>query len=263
MYDALTSLNPTKAHGIDGIGPKLLKYCALALYKPIHHLFVLSITQHYLPREWRFHLITPIFKSGNKSLVKNYRPISLLCVISKVLEKLVYDKIISFVSSSISPHQFGFRQNHSTLQQLLIFLNSVYVSFGTSAQTDIVYLDFKKAFDSVTHNELLVKLWSFVTGDIWKWFRGYLTSRVQCVIINGSISGQLPVISGVPQGSILGPLLFLIFVNDLPASASSSKIFLFADDTKCLKTVNNYTDCLFLQRDLHNITLWSQAWNEF
>ena len=248
--------------GIDGIGPKLLKHCALALYKPIHHLFVLSISQHYLPKEWRFHLITPIYKSGNKSSVKNFRPISLLCIISKVLKKIVYDKIISFVSSSISPCQFGFRQNHSTLQQLLIFLNSVYESFGTSAQTDVICLDFRKAFDSVAHNELLVKLWSFgVTGNIWKWFRSYLTSRMHCVTINGSISDQLPVISGVPQGSILGPLLFLIFVNNLPASASSSKIFLFADDTKCLKTVNTYSDCLSLQSDLHNLTIWSQSWN--
>ena len=261
VYDAMTSLNPTKAMGIDGIGPKLLKHCALALYQSLHHLFTLSLVQHYLPQEWRFHLITPIYKSGNKSSVKNYRPISLLCIISKVLEKIVYDKIISFVSRSISSCQFGFRRNHSPLQQLLIFLNSVHESFGATTQTDVIYLDFKKNFDSVAHNELLVKLWSFgIQGTLWKWFRGYLTSRMQCVSINTSISAQLPVISGVPQGSILGPLLFLIFVNDLPPSASISSVFLFADDTKCLKTIRNISDCLSMQKDLQNLTIWSQCW---
>ena len=118
VYEGLISLNPVKAMGIDGIGPKILKHCALALFKPIHHLFVLSITKHCLPTEWRFHLIAPVYKSGDKSSVKNYRPISLLCMISKVL---IYNKIIPFVSNSISSSQFGFRKKHSTMQQLLVF----------------------------------------------------------------------------------------------------------------------------------------------
>ena len=121
VYDALTSMNPTKAVGIDGIGPKVLKSCALALNQPIHHLFALGLSQHYLPKEWRLHLITPIYKSGNESSVKNYGPISLLCIISKILERIVYDNIISFVSSHISSHQLGFRQNHSTFQSCLSF----------------------------------------------------------------------------------------------------------------------------------------------
>ena len=218
VHKALSSLNTTKAMGIDGIGPKLLKHCALALYKPIHHLFMLSISHFYVPKDWRLHLITPIHKSGDKSSVKNYRPISLLCTISKVLEKIIYDKIISFVSQSISPLQFaiGFRPKHSTLQQLLLFVNSICESFSSKSQTDVIYLDFKKAFDSVAHNELLAKLWSFrITGNLWWWFRGYLSSRHQCVIINHCISDPLPVISGVPQGSILGPLLFLLMTFPL------------------------------------------------
>ena len=211
--------------------------------------------------DWRLHVITPIHKSGDKSSVKNYRPISLLCIISKVLEKIIYDKIISFVSKSISPFQFGFRRKHSTLHQLLLFLNSVYASFDANIQTDVIYLDFKKAFDSVAHNELLVKLWSFgITGNLWKWFKGYLSARMQCVLLNGSISEPLPVISGVPQGSILGPILFLIFVNDIPDSVTSSATFLFADDTKCLKTTTCSSECVSLQRDLHYLSSWSQKW---
>jgi len=125
--------------------------------------------------------------------VKNYRPISLLCIISKILERIAYDKIISFVSSHISSHQFGFRQNHSTFQQLLIFLNSIYESLGSTTQTDVINLDFKKAFDSVVNNEMLVKLWSFgIQRNLWSWFRGYLTSRMQGT--GSSISAQLPVI---------------------------------------------------------------------
>ena len=119
VHKALSSLNTTKSMGIDGIGPKFLKHCA---FKPIHHLFKLSISHFYVPKDWRLHLVTPIHKSGDKSSVKNYRPISLLCTISKVLEKII---IISFVSQSISPLQFGFRPKHSTPQQLLLFVNSI------------------------------------------------------------------------------------------------------------------------------------------
>jgi len=179
--------------GIDGIGPKVLKSCALALYQTIHHLFALRLT--LFAKEWRLHLITLIYKSGNKSSVKTYRPISLLCIISKILERIAYEKIISFVSSHISSYQFGFRQNHSTFQQLFIFLNCIYESLGSTTQIGVIYLDFKKAFDSVVHNELLLKFWSFgIQGNLWKWFRGYLTSRMQCVTRGSSISAQLPII---------------------------------------------------------------------
>ena len=138
-------------------------------------------------------------------------------------------------------------------------MNGICESFSSKSQTDVIYLDFKKAFDSIAHNELLVKLWSFgITGNLWWWFRGYLSSRHQCVIINHCISDPLPVISGVHQGSILGPLLFL---NDLPTTVSSSHTFLFADDTKCLQTVCSYSDCHSLQNDLQNLFYWCQYWN--
>ena len=136
----------TKAKGCDGISPKLLKTCALSLYQPLHHLFSLSLSQKYLPLEWRTHLIKPIIKSGDKSSIRNYRPISLLSVVSKVLEKLVYNSIVDFVSDSMSVSQFGFLCGRSTLQQMLVFFNSL---LNSASQTDVIYLDFKKAFDSV------------------------------------------------------------------------------------------------------------------
>ena len=144
VFEALSSLDPNKAMEIDGIGPKILKHCALALFKPLHHLFLLRLSQHYLPEDWRCHLIVPVFKSGNKSSVRNYRPISLLCTISKVVEKLIYDKIIQFVSSSISPSQFSFRPMHSSIQQLLVFLSIIQDSLATNSQADAVYLDLRK-----------------------------------------------------------------------------------------------------------------------
>ena len=196
-----------------------------SLYQPLHHLFSLSLSQHYISLEWCTHLIRPIFKSGDKHDAKNYRPISLLCVVSKVLERLVFDQMIDFVRSSVSTTQFGFLTGHSSLQQLLIFWNSVINSY----QTDVVYLDFRKAFDSVAHNELLHKLWHFgICGSLWMWFKAYLSDRCQYVSVGHSASGVLPVISGVLQGSIL------IYINDLPDKLSLSKILLFADDAKCL-----------------------------
>ena len=181
-----------------------------------------------------------------------------------MLERVVYNHIIDFVTQSISPRQFGFLRKRSTLQQLLIFLNTLYNSFTDNTSTDVIYLDFKKAFDSVAHNELLVKLWEFgITGNLWKWFRAYLGHRRQCVSLNGCTSNTLPVISGVPQGSILGPILFLVFVNDLPSSVFSSTLYLFADDTKCLKRISNVGDSVALQQDLNLLNEWSKKWNLF
>ena len=138
----------------------------------------------------------------------------------------------------VNPAQFGFLRHRSTLHQLLVFLHNIFNSFNNNTQIDVTYLDFKKAFDSVAHNELLVKLWNFgITGSLWNWFKTYLSSRIQCVHLNDAISNPLPVISGAPQGSVLGPILFLVFVNDISDSVLSSKVLLFADDTKCFKAI--------------------------
>ena len=264
VYTTLFSLDTTKSMGVDGIGPIIFKNCAVGLYKPLHHLFMLSISQCYVPLEWRMHLISPIFKSGDRSSVRNYRPISLLCTISKVLEKIIYNKIISFVSKSISPSQFGFRPKHSTVQQLLLFTNNLYESFSAKAHSDVIYLDFKKAFDSVAHAELMMKLWTFgITGNLWRWFRAYLSARLQRVSINRCTSDLLPVLSGVPQGSILGPILFLIFVNDIPNTIENSQLYMFADDTKCHRSVSSTSDCYSLQNDLQQLSKWSQYWSMF
>ena len=146
--------------------------------------------------------------------------------------------------------------DRSTLQQLLVFLNCIHEN--SKDQVDIIYLDFAKAFDRVPHNQLLLKLWSIgITNDLWLWFRSYLYKRYQCVRINNSCSDYLSVLSGVPQGSILGPLLFLIYINDLATSTQFSHVLSFADDTKCFKVISNHLDSLQLQQDLKSLATWS------
>ena len=180
---------------------------------------------------------------------------------SKILERIIYNKIINFITNSVSNHQFGFLKHRSSIQQLLLLLNTIYNSALTHSPTDVIYLDFKKAFDTVSHPKLLFKLWSAgITGDLWMWFRAYLLDRQQCVTINGQQSSILPVLSGIPQGSILGPLLFIIYINDLPLTINFSHLFLFADDTKCLSPIHSPTESLNLQRDLQAIGTWNDQW---
>ena len=127
VFEALTCLDPNKAMGIDMISTKILKYCATAFVQPFHHLFTLTLSHEMLPFDWKTHIIIPVFKSGNKNQVNNYRPISLLCITSKVLERLIYNKLIDHVINFISPFQFGFLRGRSCTQQLLLFLNNVSV----------------------------------------------------------------------------------------------------------------------------------------
>ncbi len=158
VYESLCNLNTSKAMGIDNIHNYVLKHCSGSLSRPIYHLFSHCLQQSYLPSEWLTHKVIPIFKSGDRSSIKNYRPISLLCHLSKVLECLVYNKIYGYISLHISNNQFGFMKHRSTVQQLVKFTHSICNAFSKKNHMDVVYFDIKKAFDSVPHDQVLNKL---------------------------------------------------------------------------------------------------------
>ena len=170
--------------------------------------------------------------------------------------------MFTYLEPSLSPAQFGFIPGRSCIQQLLTTLSILLTTLYTPHQysdTDIIFLDFKKAFDQVPHEELLIKLWNMgVTGSLWSWFCSYLSQRLQAVCIDGAVSSFLPVTSGVPWGSMLGPLLFIVYINDLPNCTTFSSTYLFADDSKCIGKVTSSNDSALLLHSLHN---WSSRWN--
>ena len=175
VYEIFSTLDVTKSPGIDGISPKVLRYCASPLLIPICHLFISSITSGKIPSQWCTHCIVPVHKSGDRTLVNNYRPISLLCILSKVLERIIYNCIMNFMINSFTPYQFGFLPKRSALQQLLLFTEKLLDGKNNRNEVDVIYMDFKKAFDSVSHNALLSKLQSLgISGKLYIWLETYL-----------------------------------------------------------------------------------------
>ena len=258
----LKALDEDKATGPDKIPALLLKKCAVNISSSLCQLFNKSLSCGILPSEWKLANISPIPKRSPNNDVSNYRPISLLSLISKAFERCIYNRLIEHIHGQIYELQYGFLRGRSTTSQLLHVLQQVLNVLEQKNQVDIVYLDFAKAFDKVSHNLLLVKLHNFgIRGNLLQWFRDFLSGRFQRVTALGVSSEPLPVLSGVPQGSILGPLLFIIYVNDLPKSISQdTTMAIFADDTKCYRPIKNSEDNKTLQSDLDNITIWCHEW---
>ena len=262
IYHVLSNLDENKATGPDKIPAALLKNCASSISKSLCELFNKSLASDNLPDEWKLSHIIPIPKKCPNDEVTNYRPISLLSVVSKVLERCIYNQLILHVSSQLHHLQFGFLRDKSTTSQLLHVINEINKALENREQIYSIYLDFAKAFDEVDHILLSKKLRNFgITGKILNWFNNYLSNRLQKVTVLGSTPQPLPILSGVPQGSILGALLFLVLVNDLPDSISRrSSVALFADDTKCYRSVTRVSDCEILPSDLHNLVQWCSNW---
>ena len=171
-------------------------------------------------------------------------------------------KIIDFIRPKIQSNQFGFQQYCACLSQLLSSYWEAFLALDEGNYCDIIFLDFSKAFEAVPHNEPLQKLWAIgITGSLWHWFQNYLTNRYHYVCIDGESSQLLPVLSGVPQGSILGPMFFLVYINDLPNTISHATPYLLADDTKLLKSISIHNDSLILQHDIDTLAVWSRKWN--
>ena len=258
----LKSLKPDKSPGPDGLHPKILKELAEVIYKPVTVLMQRSLETSILPSCWSSAHVTAIHKKGNKCDVQNYRPISLTCQLCKVMEAILRDHIITYLEDNnlLSIDQHGFIPKKSCATQLLECLEEWTQALDEGGNVDILYLDLCKAFDSVPHQRLLMKMKNIgIKGNLLEWTRAFLTRRKQCVVLNGDKSSWTEVISGVPQGSVIGPLLFVIYINDMPNCVSSC-LKLFADDAKLFRRVATTEDHLRLELDLQNLHEWTKTW---
>lgn len=253
----LKRLKTSYTPGPDGIPANILKFCANSLCYPLLKLFNKSLSSGYFPKLWKQSYIIPLFKSGSKSEVRNYRGIAKLSSIPKLLEKMLTDNLSHHVSCLLSSCQHGFRKSRSTITNILQLTTTVNEGFVRGLQTDVIYTDFSKAFDKVNHNLLLTKLSHMgFTDSFLKWLRSYLTNRTQQVKFRNVLSRNILVTSGVPQGSHLGPVLFTLFINDLPTIINNAMVLMYADDVKLSLTLNNLSDEQLLQSDIDSLFRW-------
>lgn len=258
----LKNLNPSKAIGPDKISPHFLKEVHHEISPIISDLFNSSVNTGTVPNDWREALVTPVFKKGAKSKPENYRPISLTCILSKSLEHIIVSSIMKHldIHDLLYPLQHGFRSKVSCETQLLTFTQQILDYMANGKQTDVVVMDFSKAFDKVDHQRLILKLKRMgINNKTTNWIEAWLSHRSQKVVVDSRTSNSCPVLSGVPQGSVLGPCLFLIYINDMPDNLKSN-VRLFADDTIVYLTISSLDDCHTLQSDLHKLEQWEQEW---
>ena len=243
IFEALSQLEPKNSQDSNDLSMYFLKKIANELVIPLKHIFNLSIKEGVIPDQMKIARVIPIFKGGDPLLADNYRPIALLSNFSKILEKIMHNRLMTFLETNniLSASQFGFRKNHSTVHPMIQFSNFISNALNNKEHVLAVFCDLRKAFDTVDHKILLKKMKKIgITGMELEWFRNYLTNRKQYVVINGICSSPNILKIGVPQGSILGPLLFLLYINDLPI-CSELFTLLFADDTTLLASSKNVT----------------------
>lgn len=260
----LDKLDKNKSPGPDGIHPRILFEVRIEIAKALKIIFNKSLLTHQVPVDWKAGNITPIFKKGVKTDASNYRPISLTSIVCKLFESIIRDHIVLYfnVNNLFSNKQYGFIKGRSTVLQLLKIMDDWTEMLEHGGQIDVIYTDFEKAFDKVPHNRLISKLHSYnINADIISWIKAYLENRVQRVRVNSCFSSWAKVESGIPQGSILGPLLFIIYINELPNICDSgSKLYLYADDAKIYKQIFNRQDRDNLQCDLNKLNSWADNW---
>lgn len=262
ILSLLGKLKTTSASDHLGFNNKILKNSSDGIHRILSAIFSQSLSSGVIPLDWRLAKVVPIFKSGDRSSPLNYRPISLTSTVCKLLEHVIHSQVINYLEEHniIFKYQHGFRKGYSCETQLAGFIQDIHSSIDAGIQVDSIFLDFSKAFDRVPHNRLLMKLALLnIHPLVIAWVKVFLFSRSQFTAVNNHNSSFSQVHSGVPQGSVLGPLLFLIFINDLPDSISSH-IRLFADDCVIYRKIYSNTDCQSLQSDLDSVTAWCSTW---
>ncbi len=258
----LLSLNPNKSPGPDGFHPLFLRELAHQLSDPLKIVFQKCLLEGHVPQSWKDAHVIPIFKKGKKSVPGNYRPVSLTSIICKLMESLIRDKVVEHMTNNnlLTDYQHGFVNGRSCSTNLLNVLDSWTEALDNGIPVDAIYLDFAKAFDTVPHLRLLNKLKGYgVTDQVLNWIKNFLQGRRQCVKVNGAKSEWSDVTSGIPQGSVLGPCLFVIFINDLP-EVVKSLVQMFADDTKVYTEIHSNEDHAKLQHDIDSLYNWSDKW---
>lgn len=258
IHSKLTQLNTNKCAGPDGLPPALYKKCANAMTMPLFIIFNASLTDGVMPKKWKQAYVTPIHKNGSHNDVRNYRPISKLSICAKILDSLVADDLFNNFRSTITEHQHGFFRGRSTVTNLLGYTDKIQMCVGSGGQYDVIYTDFSKAFDTVSHNILLSKLQSNgICGRLLAWFDSYLKGRTLRVQIDNVLSDPVNVTSSVVQGSHCGPILFAIFINDI-ADILDENFNCYADDVKIFSEINSPDDCHKLQEKVKKLEKFSR-----
>ena len=260
IIDAIDELKNSSASGPDGISAIFLKKCKSALSKPLHRLWRKCLDQGITPSKLKEANIIPIHKGGHQGLAANYRPVALTSHLVKIFEKVIRNYIVEFMEANMKFNfsQHGFRIGRSCISQLLSNYDKIMDILESGANADTIYLDFAKAFDKVDHAIVLKKLSLMgVHGKLLNWIESFLTSRSQMVLVNGILSDPAPVMSGVPQGSVIGPLLFLVLIGDIDKDIAHAFLSSFADDTRLTGIVRDVRDASLLQSDLETVYQWA------
>lgn len=262
IESAIERLANNSSPGPDGICPKLLKITKPVISRVFEALFQQSIDTGCVPDAWKIARVTPIFKSGDSSIPSNYRPISLTSIPCKLLEHIISSAVMKYLTKHnyFIPNQHGFQRGRSCETQLFELVTDLHHAVHASTIIDAVFIDFAKAFDKVPHSRLLMKLACLnINRNVTNWITNFLCKRYQFVTVNDSSSTLIEVKSGVPQGSVLGPILFLIYINDIAKNLTSTTR-LFADDCVIYRQITNRNDHIALQKDLNSISTWCDQW---